>query len=246
MTHVYDFLGPVLGVGNGLALLLVLVLLLLGAYRRFWIVLIYVAWELLATVAFTVADVLYNGTAQVTLATETQAQRWYTRLYWLNDVLVDLLRFLLVIILIYKAIPESTKRLAVGRLLAAVVATTILLPFLIFPLSFEPFPKVAWFSSTSELLNFGAAIMNLVLWAALIASKRRDPQLLMVSAGLGVVVTGAAISYGLRHFIPKGAFTSVLNLFLNLTQLGGWAIWCWAFWPPARRRHVPDNAVSSR
>jgi hypothetical protein len=127
----------------------------------------------------------------------------------------------------------------VGRLLTGLVAGTILLPFLIFPVSFQPLPKVAWFNSTTELLNFGAAIMNLVLWAALIPSRPRDPQFLIVSAGLGVLVTGAALSYGLRHFLPQGALTSLLNLFLNLTQVGAWVIWCWAFWPARRRRNAP-------
>lgn len=246
MTQVYDFLGPVLGVGNGLVLLLVLVFLLLGPFRRFWVVLLYVSWELLATAAFTVADVVYNGTAQTGTAgaAQTAAQQWYARLYWLNDVVVDLLRFLLVIVLIYKATPESTRRAAVGRLLGGVVAAVVVLPFLLFHPTFAPFPKTVWFNSTSELLNFGAAIMNLVLWATLIASRQRDPKILAVSAGLGVVVTGSAISYGLRHFLPHGALTSVVNLFLNLTQLAGWTIWCWAFWPVPRRRAAPHSAVS--
>jgi hypothetical protein len=207
-----------------------------GAYRKFWVVLIYVSWELLATVAFTIADVLYGGTAQVSRANQTNAQLWYARFYWLNDVLTGLLRFVLVIVLIYKVTPEGNKRVAVGRLLTVLVAAAILLPFVIFPVSFRPFPTTAWFNSTTELLNFGAAIMNLVLWAALIPSRPRDPQFLTVSAGLGVLVTGAALSYGLRHFLPKGVLTSMLNVFLNLTQLGCWVIWCWAFWPARRRR----------
>jgi hypothetical protein len=110
MTHIYDVLGPVIGLGSVLALSAVLVLLLRGAYRRFWVVLVYVSWELLATVAFTIADVLYGGTAQVSMANRTYAQMWYARLYWLNDVLVDLFRFVLVIVLIYKVTPEGNKR----------------------------------------------------------------------------------------------------------------------------------------
>ena len=40
--------------------------------------------------------------------------------------------------------------------------------------------------------------MNLGLWTALIGTKKRDPLLLTVSAGLGVAVTGAAIAFGLQ------------------------------------------------
>ena len=128
------------------------------------------------------------------------------------------------------------------------MVVALVLPFLVFPMGSAVWPKGTWFNSTSELLNFGAAIMNLVLWGALLADRKRDPQLAVVSVGLGVVVTGAAISYGLRHFVPLGAIF-VPNLFLMLTQLTGWIIWCRAFWPaPARvpaSDPAPGNALPS-
>ena len=244
MTHVYDFLGFC----TVLVLLVALVFLLLGPFRKYWIVLAYVAWELFANVALTVIHVFYNDPAQVASAPGTEVLGLYARLYWTNDVVDDLLRFVLVIVLISKATSESTKRAALRPLLGGVVAAMVVLPFLLFrPIhpSFTLWPLAAWFNSTSELLNFGAAIMNLVLWATLIASRQRERQLLMVSAGLGVVVTGAAISYGLRHFIPPGAFRSVPNLFLMLTQLGGWTIWCRAFWPATKPRQTPSEALTS-
>jgi hypothetical protein len=241
INYIYDLLG----IGSGLALVLVLVFLLRGSFRRFFIVLVYVAWELTATAALTVSDLLYNGSAQVTSSAQTEAQRLYARAYWTNNVVVDLLRFLLVIVLTYQATVDAPNRRLIGRLLAGVVVVVTLLPFLLFHPTFLPWPSPAFFNSTTELLSFGAAIMNLVLWAALIASNRRDPQLLKVSAGLGLVVTGEAISAGLRHFIPPGAFRSVPNLFLMLTQLGGWTIWCWTFWPAPKLRRAPTDAVTS-
>ena len=47
-------------------------------------------------------DVFYNGHAVGTLRTR-KVTRLYARLYWTNDVIVDLLRFLLVIWLTYRA-----------------------------------------------------------------------------------------------------------------------------------------------
>jgi hypothetical protein len=100
----------------------------------------------------------------------------------------------------------------------------------------------SWFNSTSELLNFGAAIMNLVLWGVLIADRKRDPQLAVVSVGLGVVVTGAAISYGLKVYIVSSAAVFIPNMFLMLTRLVGWTIWCRAFWPAPTRHPALDPA----
>ena len=239
MNYVYD----VLGIGNGIVLLSVLVLLLRGSFRKFWVLLVYVTWELFATATLTIYDLLYTGPALGKLA-QAESMKLYARLYWSNDVIVDLLRFLLVIVLTYKATPEGAKRTSIGRILGGIVAVVVVLPFLLFPLHFKPWPEASWFNSTSELLNFGAAIMNLGLWGALLANRKRDPQFVAVSIGLGVVVTGAALSYGLRHLIPASA-SFIPNVFLMLTQLAGWSIWCRAFWPVPQPKPAPETALPS-
>jgi hypothetical protein len=242
MTSVYDFLAPVLGIGNALALLTVLVFILRGPAKKYWVIVLYVCWELLATAGLTVADILLNGTTQTPGIEQARAAQRYAGLYWENEVIVDLLRFLVVIVLIYKSMSESNSRVTIQRILTGVVGLALILPFLLFHPAFTGRAGTIWYNSTSQLLNFGAAIMNLVLWAILIPSKRRDPQLVLVSIGLGIVVAGTAVVYGLRHFAPQGGFTAVLNLFLNLTQLCGWAIWCRAF-RPARKVPGPPASV---
>src|SRR5579883_428362 len=219
MSRVYDVLAPILNFGAAAALFIALVLIAMGPIKRYWIVFVYAAWELLATIGFTIADLMVHGTART--ATSTPAQLWYARAYWTNDVLVDLFRFTLVIVLIHRA-SQGVKRVS-GYALTATVALVIVAPFVLFPLE----PRVAhlgnysflfasgkWFNSTSELLNFGAAIMNLMLWAALIANKKRDPLLLGVSLGLGIVVTGTALAYGVRHLVGR-EYDAIGYLFMN-------------------------------
>jgi hypothetical protein len=101
VTQFYDFLAPVLGIAGAVALLLLIVFLLLGPTRKFWVFLLYVSWELVASVGLTLADVRLHGTAQ---ASGTDAGRLYARLYWTNDVLLDLLRFVLASVLIYQVV----------------------------------------------------------------------------------------------------------------------------------------------
>lgn len=237
MNYVYD----VLGIGNGVVLLSVLILLLRGSFRKFWVLLIYVAWELFATATLTIYDLLYLGPSAGKEA-HAEALRLYARLYWSNDVIVDLLRFLLVIVLTYAATAEGAKRVSIGRILGGIVAVVVVLPFLLFPLHFRPWPEASWFNSTSELLNFGAAIMNLGLWGALLSNRKRDPQFVAVSIGLGVVVTGAAVSGGLLHLLPTKA-RFIPDIFLMLTQLTGWSIWCRAFWPLRKRLPAPPSPL---
>ncbi len=231
---VLDFLA-IIGVG---VLFLAFVRLLLGPVRRFWAVLIYVGWALLGTLGLTIADVLYRAPDQRLL---------YGHLYWTNEVSLDLVLFLTIIILTHKATPEGPHRKKIARVLAGVAVGALVLPLLLFHPTFTPWPTPQWFNSAAEVLNFGAAIMNLVLWGTLIASRQRDPQLLKVSAGLGVVATAAAVSYGLRHFIPvEGVLRPLPNLFLMSVQPAGWSILCWAFWPAPKQRAVPHSAVPSR
>jgi len=237
LNYVYD----VLGIGSGVVLLSVLILLLRGSFRKFLVLLVYVAWELFATATLTIYDLLYLAPSVGKVA-QAEATKLYARLYWSNDVIVDLLRFLLVIVLTYAATPEGAKRVSIGRILGGIVAVVLVLPFLLFPLHFKPWPEASWFNSTSELLNFGAAIMNLGLWGALLANRKRDPQFVAVSIGLGVVVTGAAVSYGLLHLLPTKARV-IPEIFLMLTQLAGWSIWCRAFWPASKRSPAPDNPL---
>jgi hypothetical protein len=239
MIYVYYLLE----ISAALALLTVLALLLSGPFRKFWPVLCYVLWELLSNAALTSFSILNAGALT---GANAEAGRLYARFYWANDVIVDLLRFLLVILLTYKATAEGGRRVSSGRILGGIAVAALVLPFLLFPLGTNGPRGTAWFTSTSELLNFGAAIMNLVLWGVLLADRKRDPQLAVVSVGLGVVVTGAAISYGLRRFVPIEA-RFIPNIFLMLTQLAGWTIWCRAFWPaqdrgPALDR-TPGNAM---
>jgi hypothetical protein len=242
VTHIYDVLGPLLGVVSAAALLLLIVFLFRGPARRFWVFLLYVSWELIASAGLTIADLRLHGTAQVDRATD--ASRLYARLYWTNNAVDGLLCFVLLTVLIYQVVGSSRPKL--GRVLGGLVLTVIVLPFVLFHPTFEPYPKAAWFNSTSQLLNFGAAIMNVILWGALIQAKKRDPRILALSIGLGILVTGSAIGFGLRHFVPQGGWTAAFNLFLNLAQLAATLIWCHAFWPAPRRKMPDATAVPSQ
>ena len=239
MTQFYDLLAPGLGVLTAFVLAVLVILVAVGSARKFWLLLLYVSWELFATIGLTVADLRLHGTVQAV----TRDGRLYSILYWSNEIIVDSLRFILVSVLIYKVAgsPRFVRWLLTGLVLAMLV-----LPFVlfqpVFPLpgsleaSFDSFPSRPWFNSTSQLLNFGVAIMNVALWGALLGSKMRDRQILEVSVGLGLLAAGSALGLGLRHFHDKGDLTAVFNLFLNLTQLAAWVIWCDAFWPAARQR----------
>jgi hypothetical protein len=115
------------------------------------------------------------------------------------------------------------------RFLKYILLGMAVLPFVLFR---DRIFGVRWFHATSQLLDFGAAIMNLALWTALAGSKKPNAMLLAVSAGLGVGVTGAAISNGLLHFKwAHGTAGDVVGLIKSVTYVVSLLIWCRAFWP---------------
>jgi hypothetical protein len=232
IRSLYDVLAVVAGAAE-LALFL---FVLFGPRRKFWVLALYAGWELAADSALTLFD----------LRRTPPQHLLYSHLYWTNEVLVALLLFLVVVVLTHQVTPEGQIRSRIDRFLILAGAFVASLPFLALHPSFHPWPSGRWFNGTAEILNFGAATMNLALWGALIGSRQRDPQLFKISAGLGVRLAGSALSYGIRHFVPVGVSDAVPNLLLLLTQIAGWLILCWAFWPARRPEPVPaPRAVST-
>ena len=216
-------------------------LLIRGPFRKYLVFSIYA----IAILATTIVEV------GVTLQAHPNAAL-FRKIYWSDEVLTDLLLFLTVISLIYLALESSPLRGKTGRLLAGIVVIVLILPFILFHAPFLTDPRQwtpawgKWFNSTSQILNFGAAIMNLGLWTALLSSKRRDGQLIMVSIGLGVAVAGQAIGFGVRHFIPdSSALRQIPDLFMSLTHAFSVFLWCRAFWRSAPTPPVTEPVTSS-
>jgi hypothetical protein len=147
---------------------------------------------------------------------------------------------LMVIGMTYRALAGNPLRAKIERFLTVAVICTIVLPFVLFR---GPILGTHWFNETCQMLNFGAAVMNLALWTALLGNQKRDPLLLAVSAGLGVAVTGAAITYGLHYFkwSTNATARNLVDLIKSLAYIVSLLIWCRAFWPV--RQLKPDPAA---
>ena len=213
-----------------LQFLLLISLLLRSNFRKYPLLLVYSLIFFAATLA---ELIVYH--------TEGVKSVHYRYLYMTDEAVIDLMLFLMVIAMTYQAMGDNPMRAKVGRLLAIVFVGTIILPFVLFR---GPIFRSRWFNETSQMLNFGAAIMNLALWTALLANRKRDALVLSVSAGLGVAVTGAAITYGLLHFrwAYRGPGMELVNLIKSLANMVSLVIWCWAFWPFGKRPPVRPAA----
>jgi len=230
MEFIFDGLGIVHVVF--LAIVLVLVQRL---FRRYPILFIYCGAQLITSLIELAVLRRYGPKSDL-----------YAKLFWSDELVIDLLLFLMVIELTFRAMEGNPGRKKMGWLLGAVVIMALVSPFFLFEGSaFKASGALnaSWFDHTSQLLNFGGAILNLGLWTALLSSRRRDPQLLLVSAGLGVAVTGAAISYGLRRLFKHDPVAA--NLLYVVTRAASAFIWCWAFRPTADKSVPKSGAVTA-
>ncbi|MGH9592605.1 MAG: hypothetical protein ACRD5L_05900, partial [Bryobacteraceae bacterium] len=158
-----------------------------------------------------------------------------------TDLSVDLLLFVVVIIFTYQIMEDSPLRAKVRKVLAMIAVGAIVVPFILF--SSALFTR-AWYNSTIQLFNFGAAVMNLGMWTAVIARKTRDRQLMLVCAGLGIAVAGNAALWGMRRFTTGDAQIAA-NLLIQIMYLIKLGIWIWAFRPPRTAPPAEANSYAS-
>jgi hypothetical protein len=183
-----------LAFATGLAQLGTVAFLLAGPVRRYTFVLVY-----------SLAQLITSLLEFVVVRRFGEISRQYRIMFWSDEIALDLLLFLILMLLTYRAMEGSPARRAMGRMLGAVTIAVMGLPFLLFQ---GTFVKMAWFDHTSQLLN--SAILNLGLWTALLRSGRRDKTLLTVSAGFGIIATGgrflrfAAAGQGTWRGIVRG------------------------------------------
>ncbi len=194
----------------GIALQITAIALLLrGPVSRYLILMVYILTMV--------------GTTVVEMWARTHMQPpEYMKVYFTNEIATDLLLFLVVILFTYRTVEAGDGRTSAGKLLTLVVVIVMVLPFVIFR---EPKFHNLWYRHTSQLLNFGAAIMNVVLWTALLKSKRRDPLLVTLSIGVGIMVTGWAIYFGLSLQLGPN-LRLIANLIAVSTNLLGMYVWC--------------------
>ena len=225
----YTYLNNGLVVGSLLLELAVVFYLLKGPYLRYPLLLAYCVTELV------------TGTAEF-LIESYGSHQLFINLYYIDEVGVDLLLFLMVMTFTYRAMEGNPMRVMAGRVLGGITLLVLGLPFLLFQEKIHDFP--AFMNGAGEVLNFGAAIMNLVLWTALLGARRRNAQLLTVSAGLGLQVTAQALGFGIRHLLPQ-RHRWMPDLLMMMVHLVSVYIWWRAFRSSARQAAAPMVVPSS-
>jgi len=208
--------------------LLIIAALIRGPYRRFPVVLAYSVVLFLTTVIE--VSVYHIGTSGI-LSGHTWA-----RYYWYDEGARQVLLFAAVISLIYHASSGSQSR---PRLALMLTAGSILFAGATFMIHHGGHARVGeWMTLWIRDLAFCAAILDLGLWLLLLATRRTESRLLLLSGGLGIQFTGEALGESLRNLFPLELSPGdVVSLLAGLA-----ALWIW--WHALRPVSVPETARS--
>jgi 4-amino-4-deoxy-L-arabinose transferase-like glycosyltransferase len=216
MTQALQYIAWAAGIGLDL---LVISALLRGSYRQYRLVLAYTAALLLATVV------------EIAAATAPRAVPLDV-FYWIDEGVLDVLVFCVVIGFIYQAGEDSRRRPVKRRWLIAGAALIVAVSL---ALRSGPGHFNHRMTLVSRDLNICAVVLDLILWSVLVTSRQPDRRLLLLSGGLGIQLTGAIMGESLRQLsrraVLPGTLLEVLTGFLGLY------IWWRAFRnTPAPRR----------
>src|SRR5258706_3536730 len=199
-----------------------------GAWRRYPLVFLYVAFDLITNVQDIHPTLNLNSLSAA-------ARHRYVMLYWWDERIIQALSFMLVISLIYRAsTPTGPRRtlllmLVGGSLLVALVSVAVYYDTHI--------TTGKWMTRWTRNMKFFAAILDLGLWATLLRTREKDQRTLMIAGAMGLQFTAGAIGQALRdvsHSLVD--VSSVLIVSANLICL---YIWWQAFrvpYGPTRQR----------
>lgn len=158
--------------------------------------------------------------------------RGYARLYWTEEAITDALILAVVVTLIYRASSSLTIRRLLRRALAFGSVLYIGISFLV---HYQNTPSIGlWMAPWTRDITFCAAILDLALWAMLIATKNPNSRLLMLSGGMGIMFCGLAIGESIHtvaiHY-RSHAIVLVGNAVEQITNL----IFLYVWWQTFRR-----------
>jgi hypothetical protein len=230
MQLVYQIAAYAIGLTLGL---MIVAVLLRGQWKQYPFVFAYVLGDFLTSVLEIQPGLQYRSATPA-------ARKSFTLLYYWDERIIQVLVFLLVISLIYRAAAHLKRR---PTLMLGVISGIVLFAGVTLLIYFKPGgPTGRWITPWLRNLNFSAAILDLGLWALLIGAKRKDYKLLLISGALGIQFTGGAIGQALRQMSDASVYLTAY--FMPLPNLACLYIFLQAFrirpaeQPPVGQAHL--------
>ncbi len=223
----WDFL--FFGATTSLVCFTLWVILRSGAWRNYPFLLLYLA-----------AGLVEEGAIMLVLSrTHDTASRTYALTYWTSDMVLHALLIVLLLLLMREALRGRSGFDGTSLLIVTIVG---ILAACALYLLFGPLNAKG--TSLSRDLSFCEEILNFVLWTILLRNRTRDIVLLLVSAGVGIQVTGEVIGHTLRLLTESPTLVWLPTTIVLLCETGALLIWCKAFLVYGRREREAKSGIA--
>jgi len=214
-------------------LVMIVAALVRGSWRRFPLVLALSVVEL-------VFSLVHAPSTLQTMGGHRPPGLAYETLYWYGAIVSRLLKYAVVVSLLYRAIERlrSARPARVALILGAcLVAGGSLLAH------YDPsLQHGLWLTPWFRDLSFASAVIDIPLWTLLLVPRDKDRQLLLLTGGLGVEFAGDAIGESLRQMSIRSR-SHPLAMTGTVVMLAGGAFRYYTWWRALRRQ--PEKKAPS-
>jgi len=208
--------------------LLIIGALLRGSYRRFPFLFAYMVGDFLTTVVEVPSAVGYDRGVQ-------WAAFAFPALYWFNIVVMQVLVYAVVMSLIYQATAKLRSRRIVR---VSLIAGALLFAGVSYLIHRNPALNTGSFMTPwIRDLNLCSSVLDLALWALLIAAREKDHRLLLLAGGLGIQFTGEAIGTSIRQLALR-THSRAMSLTGGVTMVLANLIFLYIWWQALRTAPV--------
>ena len=193
-----------------------------GAYKEYPFVLVYCIVSLVTTVAdaVVISDL-------VSMSVPLQRVFFYR-----NAAIRQFLLFTVIVSLIDRAMLGKPYRARLRVFLMLAVFGSIILSYYIHS---DTYRFSLLMTKVTRDLMFGSVGLTLLLWSTLIASKKKDDQLLMITGGLGLQFTLEAIGQSMRQLSQHRPYVLLAaNVLLSVAHVMRLYVWREAFRRPPK------------
>lgn len=207
---------------------LIIAALLRGGYKQYPFVFVYVLADLLTTAVEIRPSLGYGSGTRA-------AVHEFLQIYWVDERIMQILMFLVVISLIYVT---ARGRKPQGTVMLGVIGGTIVFAGASFLIHYSSHRYIGqWMTPWTRDLNFGAALLDFALWGRLISQPHKDYTLLMLSGALGIQFSAQAIGQALRSQYQSQTSLFLANILLMLMNL----VFVYLWWQALRPRTQPQE-----
>jgi hypothetical protein len=193
------------------------------SYAEFPFVFAYVIGAFLAAVIEAPLSLAYYRNAD-----DKSVAYIYAMWYWIDEAVLEVLVFAVVLSLVYYA----TSKLPSRRLIrTALLIAAVLFVGITFQITYRVgvIHQGLWLTPWFRDVKFGAAVLDLALWAMLLASREKDQRILFLSCGLGIMFAGQAIGESIRS-LAIGHELHVVSIIGGLVGLAAESTMMYLWW----------------